>query len=344
MTWRRLLGRAGDGPEDGGDQTRPDQTQGDAAPRDPAASMALLEEVLDPPVGPGYRSAAERRVDQGLPASSGTRTWLMLLVCLLLGALGTTAATAGGGQDQAAAETRAQLVERIESAQEVGDEQRARVDELRSEISSLEQQALDGASSTAGGEPTRQSSASQRIVAAGLEAGATAVRGPGVIIRLGDGAPREVSPGEVLEAERINSRDIQLVVNGLWSAGAEAISVNGHRMTSTSAIRFAGKAIIVDFRGLTPPYEILAIGDPAGLAEETTTGLVGAYLSELRNQLGLRAEVEQTDLVTIGAAERISTRVATVGSDELPADPSPGESSPTQTPDPTEDPTEEEDR
>lgn len=347
MTWRRLLGRAGDRPEDGGDgaspdQTRPDQTQGGSIPRDPAASMALLEEVLDPPLGPGYRSAADRRLDQGLPASSGTRTWLMLLVCLLLGALGTTAATALGGQDQAAAETRAQLVERIESAQEVGDEHRARVDELRSEISSLEQQALDTASATAGGEGrTGQSSASRRIAAAGLEAGATAVRGPGVIIRLGDGAPREVAPGEVLEAERINSRDIQLVVNGLWSAGAEAISVNGHRMTSTSAIRFAGKAIIVDFRGLTPPYEILAIGDPAGLAEETTTGLVGAYLSELRNQLGLRAEAEQVDLVTIGAAERLSTRVATVGSDELPTDPSPGEPAPTQTADPTEDPTEE---
>ena len=45
--------------------------------RDPAASMALLEEVLDPPVGPGYHSAAERRVESGLAPSSGTRTWLI---------------------------------------------------------------------------------------------------------------------------------------------------------------------------------------------------------------------------------------------------------------------------
>lgn len=141
----------------------------------------------------------------------------------------------------------------------------------------------------------------------------------------------------MIEAERINSRDIQLVVNALWSAGAEAISVNGHRMTSTSAIRFAGKAIIVDFRGLTPPYEIVAIGDPERLGEESATGLVGAYLAELRSQLGLRAEVEEVDLVTIGAAERLTTRVSSVGLDELPADPSPADADATSGPDEEDD-------
>ena len=217
------------------------------------------------------------------------------------------------------------FVERIEAAQEVGDAHRATVDQLRSDISALEQQALDSEATTGAPGEVPQSSASRRIAAAGLAAGATAVQGPGVVVRLADAAPREVSLGEVTEAERINSRDIQLVVNALWSADAEAISVNGHRMTSTSAIRFAGKAIIVDFRGLTPPYEIVAIGDPERLAEETTNGLVSAYLAELRGQLGLRAEAEQVDLVTIGAAERLTTRVSSVGQDELPADPSPAE-------------------
>lgn len=321
-------------------RTRPDPSggvEGEDRPRDPAASMALLEQVLDPPVGPGYRSAAELRAAQGLPPSSGTRTWLMLGVSVLLGLLGTVAATTLGGSGQAAAETRVQLVERIEAAQQAGDEQRARVDQLRSDISALEQQALATDATGEGSEDTtRQSSAGRRIAAAGLEAGATAVQGPGVVIRLGDATPREISPGEVLEAERINSRDIQLVVNGLWSAGAEAVSVNEHRLTGTSAIRFAGKAIIVDFRGLTPPYEIQAIGDPVRLAAETSTGLVGAYLAELRDQLGLRAEVEQVELITLRAAERLTTRVSTVGITDLPEDPSPQEPLPTATPDPTE--------
>lgn len=325
MTWPRLGPRGG----------REDRERA-ARERDPAASMALLEEVLDPPVGPGYRSAADRRLEQGLPASSGTRTWLMLAVSVLFGLIFTLAATTLGGQDQASAEARTQLVERIEAAQEAGDAHRETVDRLRSEISALEQQALDGEAATGAPGEGPQSSASRRIAAAALEAGATAVQGPGVVVRLGDATAREVSPGEVVEAERVNSRDIQLVVNALWSAGAEAISVNGHRMTSTSAIRFAGKAIIVDFRGLTPPYEIVAIGDPEQLAEETTSGLVGAYLAELRNQLGLRAEVEQVDLVTVGAAERLTTRVGSVGVDEPPADPSPAEPDTTTRPE-TED-------
>ena len=51
------------------------------------------------------------------------------------------------------------------------------------------------------------------------------------------------------------------VVNELWSDGAEAIAVNGIRLTPTSAIRFAGDAVLVDFQPITSPYRIDAIGD-----------------------------------------------------------------------------------
>ena len=57
---------------------------GQGPDRDPAASMALLEEVLDPPVGPGYHSAAEARREAGLPASSGFSTTLMFVTALVL--------------------------------------------------------------------------------------------------------------------------------------------------------------------------------------------------------------------------------------------------------------------
>ena len=52
------------------------------------------------------------------------------------------------------------------------------------------------------------------------------------------------------------------MVNALWAAGAEAISINGQRLGPTTAIRFAGEAVLVDFRPVTNPYEISAIGDP----------------------------------------------------------------------------------
>lgn len=276
---------------------------------DPAASMALLEEVLDPPVGPGYHSAAAARQEAGLPASSGSSTPLMFLTALVLGALVTMSAVTLRAPDPAAAETRAQLISRIEAAQQAGDETSERVDALRAEILALEQErAL-----------TAQGPVAERAIAeAGLQVGAQAVRGPGVVVRLqdapaGDGA----APGGTQKPERVNARDIQLVVNGLWSAGAEAVSVNEHRLTSTSAIRFAGEAVIVDFRGLAPPYEIRAIGDPERLAQETSAGMTGAYLAELRTQLGIRTEVSTQEEITIGPAERLSTRVSTVP-DETP--------------------------
>jgi uncharacterized protein YlxW (UPF0749 family) len=44
--------------------------------------------------------------------------------------------------------------------------------------------------------------------------------------------------------------------NGLWLAGAEAVSVNGYRTEFADLIRQAGSAITVDYRSLTAPYRI----------------------------------------------------------------------------------------
>jgi uncharacterized protein YlxW (UPF0749 family) len=266
--------------------------------------MALLEQVLDPPVGPGYHSAAQAREQAGLPPSSGYSTPLMFLTALAVGVLVTVSAVTLRAPDPVAAETRAQLISRIEAAQQAGDETSERVDALRAEILALEQaQALTAEGPDAEGE----------IAAAGLQVGAQAVQGPGVVVVLQD-APTAGSGGsvEAPKVERVNARDIQLVVNGLWSAGAEAVSVNGHRLTSISAIRFAGEAIIVDFRGLAPPYEVRAVGDPERLAQETSTGLTGAYLGELRGQLGIRAEVTTQEEITIAPGERLTTQVGRV--------------------------------
>src|SRR5262249_17837351 len=60
----------------------------------------------------------------------------------------------------------------------------------------------------------------------------------------------------------LTDRDIRSVVNELWHDGAEAVAVNGIRLTATSAIRFAGQAILVDFQPITSPSVASAIGNP----------------------------------------------------------------------------------
>lgn len=289
----------------------------------PAASMALLDEVLDPPLGPGYYSAAEARRAAGLPASSGFRTILVGLSAVFLGFLITVAATTLRTPDPVVSQTRLDLITRVEAAQAAGDAEAVRVEALRAEVAELEKTVVVPADAGATGTATSPGSPTADVSSAGAAAGAQALIGPGVVITMND-APRDPTTIETPEKapERVNARDLVLVVNGLWTAGAEAISVNGHRLTASSAIRYAGQAIIVDFRGLTPPYEIRAIGDPARLKDELSAGVTGAYLGELRKQLSLQAEVSHQDQIEIGAASRLTTRVGHV-LDDVPTEESP---------------------
>ena len=96
--------------------------------------------------------------------------------------------------------------------------------------------------------------------------------GPGLVVRLddaaGDGDGADVDPRtDVDDSGRVTDRDLQTVVNEVWAAGAEAVAVNGQRLTALSAIRSAGDAILVDFRPLTPAVRrSWRVGDPTRCA------------------------------------------------------------------------------
>ncbi|HZQ77291.1 MAG TPA: DUF881 domain-containing protein [Acidimicrobiia bacterium] len=90
-------------------------------------------------------------------------------------------------------------------------------------------------------------------------AGTTPMAGPGLEIRLSD-SRRQPKTESDRESLSVHDVDLQLVVNALWAAGAEAVAVNGQRLVSTSPIRAAGETITVNFRPLVPPYKVVAIG------------------------------------------------------------------------------------
>ena len=89
----------------------------------------------------------------------------------------------------------------------------------------------------------------------------------------------------------MTSGDLQIIVNGLWGAGAEAIAINGQRLSSTAAIRFAGQAIIVDFRPLARPYVITALGDPQGMQQIFEPSFAGVYLDQLTQEFQIRSSL-----------------------------------------------------
>src|SRR4029450_962631 len=91
--------------------------------------------------------------------------------------------------------------------------------------------------------------------------------------------------------DRVLDIDLQVLVNGLWEGGAEAISINGHRLSTVPAIRSAGDPITVDYRSLTRPYRVEAIGDVRTLQARFVESSAGAWWNDLAPNRRMRYEM-----------------------------------------------------
>jgi uncharacterized protein YlxW (UPF0749 family) len=96
-------------------------------------------------------------------------------------------------------------------------------------------------------------------------------------------------------------RDLQQIANALWQAGAEAIAINDQRLISTSTIRAAGDAILVDFRPLTGPYEVSAIG-PRDMQRQFTNSTTAKTFRQLVDAFGMSFEIRKRDNLSLPAA------------------------------------------
>lgn len=113
-------------------------------------------------------------------------------------------------------------------------------------------------------------------------AGMTEVSGPGVTVKLAD-APEEVieSTEQNLNLLVVHQQDIQAVVNAMWRAGAQAVTVQGQRIISTTGIRCEGNAVTLQGVPYAQPYVIKAVGDQAALQESIDSD---SYLRVYRQQ------------------------------------------------------------
>ncbi|MFJ5839247.1 DUF881 domain-containing protein [Streptomyces shenzhenensis] len=277
-------------------------------PARPDASMSLLTNVMDHSLDDGYAEAAARRKSQGeeggLPKT--LRAKLGLAGGLVLAAL---VVTVGAAQARVAApvvaKERQELLDRIDRETETADKLEGSVDKLRDDVSARQRAAL------------RQSGGSGPADLVGILSGATAVHGPGVKLVVndakeattgGDGNPRTTSGFS--DTGRVRDRDMQRVVNGLWAAGAEAVSINGQRLTALSAIRAAGDAILVDNKPLVPPYTVLAVGDGHKFSTRFQDGADGLYLHALEESYGIRADISVASDLRLPAAPSVIVRTA----------------------------------
>lgn len=139
--------------------------------------------------------------------------------------------------------------------------------------------------------------------------GAAEVYGPGVIVTVADG-PHSGEQSRGSSASTVTDRDLHELVNALWQAGAEAIEIDGQRLTTTSAIRTAGEAILVDFQAVSSPYEIRAIGEIGSMRQAFYDSAVAQRFQSYVDTYGMRFEVQAAARLDLPASSIARPRKA----------------------------------
>lgn len=249
---------------------------------------SFLDRVANESLDPDYEIyTARHRAD---PIGNrirfiGVRTFGWLLVGALVSLSFNAAIADNLRRAPNASAARASLIEEINTAISESDAASLTNNRLRASVNSLQQDALRLSSegSFSAGELDRL---------AGL-AGESKVRGEGVVVTVV--ASSTVNP--------VFDTDLQTLVNLLWLNGAEAIAIGGVRLNATSAIRSAGSAILVDYRPISPPYVIYAIGSKRSLFASTTSGRGKSFIRELADGFGIQVDVQRRNAITLPSSQ-----------------------------------------
>jgi uncharacterized protein YlxW (UPF0749 family) len=225
-----------------------------------------------------------------VPPEAGGRGLVLPIILLVMGFLVSAAVVRERSHEERLPRQTAELVDLIRRRQTTIRTLSGDVDELSAELAQAQEAGA------------RESVRVRRVLGmvgqlrapAGLEA----VQGPGVTVELADSPDAPRTRGESTDF-RIQDVDLRLVVNALWAAGAEAVAVNGRRVTATTAIRQAGDAVLVNFHAVSSPYRVRAIGEPAELRSRTLGSDIGRQFAVWTEVYGLGFGVREAEAVTV---------------------------------------------
>ena len=128
------------------------------------------------------------------------------------------------------------------------------------------------------------------------------VSGPGVQITLSDAPPGQIPAGATPNDLVIHQQDIEDTMNALWAGGAEAMTVQGVRITNRTVIRCIGNVILVDGTSYSPPYVIQAIGDPDTLRATVTANPRMVNYQAYVTKYGLGWDMQTKDSLSFAPA------------------------------------------
>jgi uncharacterized protein YlxW (UPF0749 family) len=240
--------------------------------------------------------AARRRAAGDVPAPAVPRR-TAAVVLLVFGLLVTVAAVQTSRNASVEDASRASLIDQVNlRRQSVADLQKELAREesrglaLRAELTDLS---------------TEQQAAQARLQRLDVRTGFGAVKGPGIEVTVNS------APGSA-GTQLVRDSDLTLLTDALWAAGAEAISVNGERLTVLSAFRNVGVGILVNSQPVNPPYVFRVIGNPDTMPAALLSSSVGEQWYALKNSLGFRFDVRDGGTMSLPAAPERPLRSAEI--------------------------------
>ena len=141
-----------------------------------------------------------------------------------------------------------------------------------------------------------------------MATGTIPVTGPGITLTIANplAANSDTTSGSLPRESSSNIRvvtdgDLQVFIQILWQAGAEAISINGYRLGVQTSVRNAGQTILVGVNQVQSPYKIQAIGDASALASAVGEKSQRSLYTTL-NGAGIYPQITTSKSITLEAA------------------------------------------
>jgi uncharacterized protein YlxW (UPF0749 family) len=216
------------------------------------------------------------------------------LALLALGFVVAAQLAAEGPRVRYTTQERSPLVGTALGLQAEQDDLKAQIVELRKQIQSLAEQGQ--------GTTALVRDLNRQLEQARIAAGLIPLTGTGLVLRLSD-STQAVAPDANESDYLVSGRDIRTAIAELWLAGAEAIAVNGERVTTTTGVLDIGHSILVNSAYLAPPYQVAAIGptdllDQLGLSQGWRD-----FIEARRGRFGL--DISFAELQTVEIPEYI---------------------------------------
>ena len=241
--------------------------------------MGLLNYITATSLDEDYAHAHRAKLDRGGAAQQQRPGRFAVGVMLVFGLLIATAGVRTARDAGATERSHASLVAQVNDAKQELDRARGRLVEAQQEATRAQRSNNEATSARALGE--------RQVSRLGTVVGSKPVTGEGVRIVVND------APDATEEAQTVLDKDLRDIVNGLWEAGAEAIAVNGQRITTTSAIRGVDVYITVNYAKVFAPYTVLAIGNRDNLPARFVESTSGTRWLSTQQTVGLQVRHEK---------------------------------------------------